>query len=98
MFKIWARTMSGDKIIKSRVFPFDGAYKRADFYAYLTHICEAIDIPVPVVLKKHTLHFEKFNNSRFLPSDFVEAVDFSAFIIENTPSADKKPKNLDLYI
>lgn len=98
MFKIWAKTLAGDKIVLSRVFEFEGAFKKSGFYEYLTHICREIDIPVPVVLKKHISHFEKFNNSRFLSSDFVEQVPFSFLLIENMPSADKKPKNLDFYI
>lgn len=98
MFKIWAKTINSDKIILSRVFEFEGTFKKSGFYQYLIHICREIDIPVPVVLKKHLLHFDKFNNSRFLSSDFVEQVDFTVFLIENMPLSDKKPKSLDYYI
>ena len=41
------------------------------------------DIPTPIILKSHITNYVDFNNTTFLPRDFVESIDFDRFIIEN---------------
>lgn len=82
MFKIWAKTIKNDKVQKSLMYKGEDKYDTELFSKYLVEICEQLDIPTPVVLKSHTRNFDTFNVTRFLPSDFVEQVNFDAFTIE----------------
>lgn len=90
MFKIWAKTMIGDKIIKDRLHIFDSKYEAEQLHGYLCEICHELDIPTPVVLKSHIYNFDHFNISRFKKDDFVETVNFDVFVIENVLDKDKK--------
>ena len=40
------------------------------------------DVSTPVLLPAHYERFEHFNRVKFVPSDFIEEVDFTAFILE----------------
>ena len=82
MFKIWARTISNDKITKSLMYKGEDKFDRSKFLKYLTEICEQMDIPTPVLLKSHIRNFDAFNITRFLSSDFVESVDFDNLTVE----------------
>ena len=46
-------------------------------------MCHEIDIPTPAILKTHINNYVDFNNSTFLPRDFIESIDFDSVIIEN---------------
>ena len=52
------------------------------FYGYMSELARALDMPSPIVLKAHVFDFAKFNFVKFIPSDFVESVDFDQFVVE----------------
>ena len=90
--KIWAKVMKGDKILRDTIYE-DGAqltpaaYKRA-----LQEVSYTLDVSTPVTLPAHYKHFERFNRVKYLPRDFVEDVDFTAYILERVVEK-KKPEN-----
>ncbi len=53
------------------------------FFDYLTEICQAMDIPTPVLTKTHLFNFAKFNHVKFLPRDFVEFLGYDHLFLEN---------------
>ena len=53
------------------------------FFDYVREICEKLDCPTPVVLKSHIFSYAKYNTVKFVPSDFVEKVDFDKLVLEN---------------
>jgi len=83
MFRIWAKTIKGEKIKKSEIFAYDGKFLDKDFNRYLIDICEQMDIPTPIVLSCHVRNFSAFNITKFKQPDFVEKIDFDALVIEN---------------
>ena len=50
----------------------------------------AADVSTPVILPAHYERFERFNRVKFLPSDFIEEVDFTSFVLERVKE-DKPP-------
>ncbi len=83
MLKIWAKTISEDKIKKDTIYKKDGKYSNRSFMDYLVDICYEFDIPTPIVLKSHIKNFDQFNITRFKAPDFVESVDFDVLVLEN---------------
>lgn len=82
MFAVWAKLMKGEKITVNALYEFDGQYIKDEFFDYMSHICGEMDIPVPVILDKHTKHFTDYNNTAFAKGDFVETVKFDKLVIE----------------
>ena len=84
MFRIWAKIMKEGKIQRQFVYENDEEkLTYSHFLQYLFDICRELDAPTPVLLKTHIFNFAKFNHVRFLPRDFVEAVDFDYLLLEN---------------
>ena len=83
MVKLWARTVKEHKTILKYDFIKDEDLEWANFFDYVREICNALDLPTPIILKTHLFNFAKFNYVRFLPSDFVETVDFDFLMVEN---------------
>lgn len=83
MFKIWAKTLIGDKITGDYMYINGDKYDREQFNNYLIEICHEMDQPTPVVLKSHLNSFHSFNIVTFKASDFVEYVDFDKLVLEN---------------
>lgn len=88
--KLWATTVSGEKITRSLVFEYEHIGNEEEFVSTLREVCEKLDIPTPVVTYINFNHFVLFNNTRFKPRDFVESVDFDHFVVENVPERKKK--------
>ena len=82
MFKIWAKTIKNDRVKKSHIYKGEDTFQIKLFSKYLGDICEQMDVPTPVLLKSHIKNFDAFNMTRFLPSDFVESVDFDRLTLE----------------
>ena len=80
--KIWAKVMRGDKILRDVIYEgehkatFSGFREAVQSAAYLS------DVSTPVLLPAHFEKFDRFNRVKFLPSDFIEDVDFTAFVLE----------------
>jgi hypothetical protein len=84
MLKIWAKTMTGDKIKNDMLYRRFEKYDSEKFTEYLVEICHDFDIPTPVVLKSHVKNFERFNITRFKSGDFIETVYFDTLVLENS--------------
>ena len=83
MYRIWAKVYREDHIVKQFTLEGEKQFSYADFFTYLTEICEKLDIPTPLLLKTHLFNYAKFNHVVFKRADFMEAVDFDKLILEN---------------
>ena len=83
MFRIWAKVYRDDRIVKQLTYAREEKFVYADFFRYLTDICDGLDIPTPVLLKPHLFQFAKFRHVVFRPSDFLEDVGFDRLMLEN---------------
>ena len=81
--KIWAKLITDGKIRKQFVYEKEERLTYSHFFDYLTEICQALDIPSPVLLKTHIFNFAKFNHVRFIRRDFVEEFDYDQLFLEN---------------
>ena len=88
--KVWAKVMRGDKILRDVIYegehkPSFGGFREAvQSVAYLADVSTPVLLPAhyEVLLPAHYERFEHFNRVKFVPSDFIEEVDFTAFILE----------------
>lgn len=92
--KVWAKVMRGDKILRDVIYEEDLTLSKSDFQKLMQELAYRLDISSPVSIPNHIKHFEKFNRVKFLPRDFIEEVDFDAFIIERV--LDEKKQKLYL--
>lgn len=83
MFKIWARTIIGEKTSGDYMYINGEKFDGERFHEYVAELCHDMDIPTPVILRSHTNSFQAFNIAVFRPSDFVESVGFDKFVLEN---------------
>lgn len=83
MFRIWAKVMKKDKIIGQFVLEKYESLDYSKFYDYVREICEALEIPTPIIIKTHLFNYAKYNNVRFGASDFVECIEFDKLVLEN---------------
>lgn len=83
MFRIWAKVIKGEKIIKQVTYSRDEKFTYSLFWQYISDICEELDISTPIVLKTHIFNYAKFRTVRFLPRDFAETPDFDKLVIDN---------------
>jgi hypothetical protein len=77
--KIWAKTVLEDKITRNVLIEVGTS---VDLYKAVGELCEALDIPTPIVLKTAAWYFEEFGHVKFRPRDFVETVDFDFLELE----------------
>ena len=83
MLKIWAKTLLDDKITRQTMYKRFEKFDAESFMDYLVEICHELDVPTPVVLKRHESDFDAFRFVKFRPGDFVESVDFELLWLEN---------------
>lgn len=83
MFKIWAKTITNNKIEKDYLYHSADKFSSEDFLYYLTDICHEMDIPTPVILSSHVRNYNLFNTTKFRKEDFVEHVNFDMLQLEN---------------
>lgn len=76
--------MRGDKITRSYMHTLDGPFDEDKLFTYVCEITHAMDIPTPIILNSHVYNFVHFNVAKFLPSEFVDDVDFDFFTLENS--------------
>lgn len=87
--KLWATTVTDEKISKDIVFEYEHADNEDEFVAVLHDVCELLDIPTPIATRVNFTHFVMFNTTRFKPRDFVESVNFDYFNVEAIPEKKK---------
>ena len=83
MFRIWAKVVKGEKIIKQITYEREGKFAYSDFWKYVSDVCEELDIATPIVLKTHIFNYAKFRTVKFLPRDFTDKPDFDKLIVDN---------------
>lgn len=81
--RIWVKLMTEGKIKKQYVYENEEKLTYSHFFDYLTDICQAMDIPTPVVTKVHIFNFAKFNHVKFTGRDFVESLGYDCLFLEN---------------
>ncbi len=82
MVRIWAKTVTEEKVIKSIIYEKQELFSPDNFQNYLEEISAILDIPTPVYLTKHVRHYINFNTTTFVESDFVESIDFEKLVLE----------------
>lgn len=82
MFKIWAKVIIDNKILKHAIFEFEGVFKKNSMMDYIFNICDELDIPSPIVLNPHIKNFNQYNIVKFGSSDFIDEIDFDWLTLE----------------
>lgn len=82
MVKIFAKTIVNNRVKKTYKYINEEDFEIDHFYDYVREICEHFDSPTPIVMAKHIKDYILFNNTQFLPEDFVERVFFDKLILE----------------
>lgn len=88
--KIWAKVMRADKILRDVLYEGEHPAGAKGFREAVQAVSYAADVSTPVILPAHYERFERFNRVKFLPSDFIEEVDFTSFVLEKVKE-DKPP-------
>lgn len=83
MIKIWAKVMEKEHIARQTTLVCDAEFHYADFFKYLSELCDALDVPTPILLKTHLFQFAKFRHVVFKKGDFLEEPPFEKLILEN---------------
>ena len=83
MFRIWGKVIKDGDIIRQTTYEREEKFTYAHFFNYLSDICDALDVPTPVLLKTSIFNYAKFNHVIFRPSDFMEDVPFDRLVLEN---------------
>lgn len=82
MIKIWGNIIRKNTISESCVISSDDEPGIDMYLELIRMLCDKLDLEMPIVLSKHRNDMEVFNLVSFLPSDFIEKVDFQRFDIE----------------
>lgn len=80
--KIWAKVMRGDKILRDVLYEGEHPSTPSGFRDAVQNVAYRADVSTPVILPAHYERFDRFNRVKFLPSDFIEEVEFTAFVLE----------------
>ena len=83
MVKLWAKTVTDHRITRQETYLAMEKFDVERFFVYLTDCCGLLDIETPVVLPAHVKNLLKFHHVKFLPSDFMDKVDFDYLLIED---------------
>ena len=83
MFRIWGKVIKDGHIIRQTTYEREEKFTYAHFFNYLADICDALDVPTPVLLKTSIFNYAKFNHVIFRPSDFMEDVPLDRLVHEN---------------
>ena len=89
--KIWASLHNPHQIIRDVVVQQNGTLPEdlEGWLPCLDSICQALDIPHPVMLTKHLQDLLKFSRTVFKSPDFMETVDFHHLVLEVLPEKKK---------
>ena len=83
MVKLWFKIIRDNKIVAQTTTSHDEKFTYADFGEYIIEGCYALDVATPLIIRNHIMNFAKYNHVNFLPSDFVEHVEFDKLVVEN---------------
>ena len=82
MIKIWGNIIRKNKISQSKFVSSDDEPTVNLYLDKIQALCNELDLEMPIILSKHRNDMYAFNLVSFLPSDFIEKVDFQRFDIE----------------
>ena len=82
--KLWGRLFHGEKSFQSKTVSC------AHWQEGLHELCQAFDVPRPIVLGKHEREMEEFAHTVFRPDDFVEPLGCDRFLREILPEKKKR--------
>lgn len=88
MARIWGIIRIREKIASDTTVEM----ANSDLDEALDHLCRALDVPRPVVLRKHRNEFQRFYRTRFSPGDFIEPVNFAGFEVEELRERKKQDR------
>ena len=82
--KLWGIIRKIDKIQRQHTIEYEHLTRdtASDWDELISPLCQELDLSRPLMLKKHFKEIEEFSRVVFLPSDFIEPVDFDRFEIE----------------
>lgn len=83
MLRIWAKVIKDGKILKQVVYEKTETIDYSLFFDYVRDICEALDVPTPVIIKTHLFNYAKYNTVKFTAQDFMENINFEKLVLEN---------------
>ncbi len=83
MVRLWIKVLRDNKIVKQTTVDRDEKFTYANFADYISEGCYRLDEATPLIIRHHIMNFAKFHRVVFLPSDFVEKVDFDKLVVEN---------------
>ena len=77
----WLKVINDNKIIKNCILSLNNFYI-SSVYDYLNNACYKLDICTPIILNKHLDNLKNFNQTVFMPDDFIEKVSFDKMAVE----------------
>ncbi len=88
---LWVRAIKHSKIVNHDTEPCDhGGVLEA-----LQAVCQRMDLARPIWLEKNQREWDEFSQTRFLPSQFMEPVNFDRLEIEFINPKAAKKKSMD---
>ncbi len=77
MLKFWIRLYKDNRLLNDFVCDSDFSFTPEQILEEgLKQACYSLDIPNPIILKKHVADIKEYSLTRFLPGDFPESVEF----------------------
>ena len=81
--KLWLKLITDSKITAHDTVDFPQSALTPNWLRRtLQAPCAAMDIAVPVILKKHMNQLKQFSHTAFKSADFIEPITFDRFEIE----------------
>ena len=82
--KLWGRIRRDNRTVMSEtvVIQVKSAAEVEDWSEPFSRLCHKLNLSRPVILSKHERDLVRFSHAVFLPSDFLEPVDFDRFEVE----------------
>ncbi len=91
MLKFWLRIYNNGKLERDALCDVDSKLSAQKILEEsLKTCCYELDIPNPMIMKKHVNDIKQYSLTRFLPDDFPESVEFER--VEITLFDDSKKK------
>lgn len=82
--KLWGIVRKDHRIQRQHTIEYPKLTRDSspNWHELIGPLCEELDLSRPLILKKHLKEIADFSRVVFIPSDFVEPVDFDKFEIE----------------
>lgn len=82
MIRLWGMIRKNNRTRKDTVVELPGDALEDLWLEGVQALCDALDLPRPVLLNKHEKELTQFHRTRFFSDDFMEAVAFDTFEVE----------------